>query len=83
MWRQWRGQDDVIAHHHYYKSLIVGPLIVLYIYITDLPCSLSCSKARMFAGNTKFTIDLDSMVNYGSESTKQWLTMNRLMLNVV
>ncbi|CAB3980152.1 RNA-directed DNA polymerase from mobile element jockey-like [Paramuricea clavata] len=66
----------------------LGPLLFL-IYINDLPNSLEYSSTRMFADDTILTVsgksmqDVEVAINHDLTNVKQWLSANRLSLNLV
>ena len=59
------------------------------IYINDLPGSLEFSSARMFADDTTLTasgesvLDAEVAINHDLANIKQWLSENKLSLNLV
>ena len=69
------------------QGLILGPLPFL-LYINDLPYCLKQSTTRMFADDTNISVtgtcfkDVQASVNSKLEIVKEWLTANKLSINV-
>ena len=70
------------------QGSILAPLLFL-IYINDLPDRLEYSSARTFACDTTLTAsgetisDAEVAINHDLANVKQWLSANKLSLNLI
>ena len=70
------------------QGSILGPLLFL-ICLNDLPNSLQYSSARMFADDATLTAsgksisELQVTINHDLANVKQWLSANKLSLNLI